>query len=177
MSNIILTGRDIVSRDIDPLDINIDEIKDLSNLIPRDGHIDLNIAEELATKFLRGMDLCSELSAMCLAEQTKRQDEKARAYNRAIIKTANQPGLKTDKMRTAFAEVDQEYIDAQNELNKIKAFSKFIDGKFNSFKAAHYLCKNMLDRGYGHERASNWNGSLREDDSESEEKLEDIKEW
>lgn len=175
MSNLILRGRDIVTKDVDPLDINIDEIKNLSNLIPRDGHIDLNIAEELATKFLRGMDLCSELSAMCLAQQTKKQDEKTRAYNRAIIKTVENPGIKTDKMRVAFAEVDEDYINAQNDLNEIKAFAKYIDGKFNSFKAAHYLCKNMLDRGYGHERASGWNGSVKDD--LEEENLEDIKEW
>lgn len=55
----------------DPLNADISEIKNLSNLLPRDGNIDTNNAEVMATKYLRGADLCSEFLAIATADRKR----------------------------------------------------------------------------------------------------------
>ena len=49
-----------VNTAFDPLKLDTSELKELSQAIPKDGNIDTNNAEVLATKFLRGADLCGE---------------------------------------------------------------------------------------------------------------------
>jgi len=158
----IITVGDILRSDskFDPMELDTSEIRELSNSMPKDGNIDLNNAEVLATKYLRGADLCGELLAMAIAYSSKTKDEKQRAYNQAfLVKSSNIGSIKTDKMRVAYAELDSEYSEACEKYNKAAAFKIWIESKKDSFIKAHYLCRNILKRGYEHENASNWNGS------------------
>jgi len=144
---------------LDPMTLDTTEIKELSNAMPRDGNIDINNAEVLATKYLRGADLCGELIAVATAFMSKTKDAKQRAYNQAfLIKSSMNKDIKTDKMRIAFAELDDDYTSACEEYNKALAFSKWVESKYSSFNKMHYLCKKILERAYSHEKAAGWNG-------------------
>lgn len=144
----------------DPLSIDTSEIKALSKSIPKDGNIDLNRAEILATKFLRGSDLCSEVMAIAVSYVGKTESDKKRAYSNAALIKSVAAGHKTDKARAWFADMDDEYIDACNKHNTAVAFVEWIEGKYKSFEKMHYLCKLILTRGYAHERQGNWAGSI-----------------
>jgi len=156
----IITVGDIVGANdnFDPLTLDTSEIKELSDAMPKDGNIDINNAEVLATKYLRGADQCGELMAISTAYLSKTKDEKQRAYNQAfLVKSSINKNIKTDKMRVAFAELDEDYSLACYNYNKAIAFSKWVESKYNSFNKMHYLCKKILERGYAHEKAGGWN--------------------
>lgn len=87
----LLNGKDLLadnSTGFDPMNISTDEIKALSNALPKDGNIDLNNAEVLATKYLRGADLCAEFLAIAIAYAQKSDTLKKKAYsNAALVKS------------------------------------------------------------------------------------------
>jgi len=163
-----LTVRDLIGVEFNPLDIDTSEIRELSNALPADGNIDLNNAEVLATKYLRGADICGEMLAIATAHVAKAKTKKNIAYNRAFVKYKDDKKIKTDKLRAAMAEVDDDYIDACNRYDEVLAFAKWINSKYDSFNKMHYLCKKILDRGYMHEKAASWNSSLDLDDEDNE---------
>lgn len=158
-----LTVRDLMRNEFNLLDIDTSEIRELSNALPRDGNIDTNNAEVLATKYLRGADICGEMLAIATAHIAKAKTKKSITYNMAFVKYKDDKKIKTDKLRAAMAEIDDDYIESCNKHDEILAFVKWIDSKYNNFIRMHYLCKKILDRAYPHERASGWNSSLDDD--------------
>lgn len=148
----------------DPMNIDTSEIRVLSNAIPKDGNIDLNNAEVLATKYLRGADLCSELAAIATAFVQKADTLKKKAYSEAALTKSKAAGIKTDKSRAWFADSDDDFIDASNRYSEAVAFVKWVSSKYDSFNKMHYMCKKILDRGYAHERAAGFNGSVNSDE-------------
>jgi len=159
------TFGDLVKQDkFDPMSVDTSDIKELSAAIPKDGNIDINIAENLATKFLRGVDLCGEMLTVATLAIAQAKDDKQRAYNYAfLVKSTSEEWrtkIKTDKMRVSFAELDKDYEEACVRYNKCLAFHKWIDSKMSSFNKMHYLCKKILDRGYEQEKAESWQGKV-----------------
>jgi len=161
-----LTVRELlgIDKSFDPLDFDTSEIRELSNAIPADGNIDLNNAEVLATKYLRGADICGELLAIATAHMARVKTKKNIAYNRAFVKHKDDSKIKTDKLRAAMAEIDDTYIDTCNDYDAALAFAKWVNSKYDSFNKMHYMCKKILDRGYTHEKMSGFNGGIDEDD-------------
>ena len=103
--------------------------------------------------------------AVATAFVARTKDAKQKAYNYAfLVKSSENKNIKTDKMRVAFAELDDEYQNACDDYNKAIAFHKWVDSKYNSFNKSHYLCKKILERSYAHEGASGWNGKPIDDD-------------
>ena len=167
MSEPTLTIGEILSKNVevfDPMNLDTSEIKELSNAMPKDGNIDLNNAEVMATKYLRGADMCSELLAIATAYVNKTDTLKKKAYSYAALVKASANGIKTDKSRAWFAEQDQDYLDACNKSTEALFFFKWVSGKLDSFSKMHYLCKRILDRGYAHEKASSWNGTIEKNE-------------
>lgn len=160
MSDKSLTVKELFDSDnFSPMDIDLSEIKKLSDALPKDGNIDINNAEVLATKYLRGADLCSELAAIAIAYAQKTDTLKKKAFSEAALVKAIKAGVKTDKSKAWYAEMDEDYIEAANKHSEAAAFVKWINNKYDSFVKMHYLCKKVLDRGYAHEKAASWNGS------------------
>ena len=156
-----ITARELLGggmEGFDPLTLDTTEIRELSNAIPRDGSIDINQAEVLATKMLRGADMCSELLAIATVYASKADTQKRKAYSYAAMVKASAAGVKTDKQRMWSADIDDEYIKACNKYSEAIGFVKWIDSKYESFTKMHYLCKKMLERAYPHEAAGGWNG-------------------
>lgn len=168
-----LTVRDLINGGsetikFDPLTIDTSEIKELSNAMPKDGNIDLNNAEVLAVKYLRGADMCAELLAIATAHANRTKHLKEVSYSRAFLKSKDDKSVKTDKMRAALADIDEDYIYACNAYNEALAFRQWVDSKYKVFNTMHYMCKSMLQRGYEHERASGFNGSLESQNKDDE---------
>jgi len=152
-----LTVRDVISGGspkFDPLTLDTSEIKALSNAMPKDGNIDINNAEVLAVKYLRGSDICGELLAIATAHLSKTKHLKEVAYSRAFLKAKDDKSVKTDKLRAALADLDEDYIEAINRYNEALAFSKWVDSKYNTFIKAHYMCRDVLKRNMEHEAAT-----------------------
>lgn len=158
-----------LKKKFDPMTLDTTEIKELSNAMPKDGNIDINNAEVLATKYLRGADLCGELVAIATAYSSKTKDAKQRAYNQAfLVKSAGNNNIKTDKMRVAFAELDDDYLNACEEYNESIAFLKWVESKYSSFIKMHYMTRSIVKRGYEHEQAASWNGRPPQPESDNE---------
>ena len=161
MNDKALTVGELLSGgNVSPMQIDTSEIKELSNCLPKDGQIDLNQAEILATRYLRGADICAELLAIGTNYAARMDTLKKKAYSEAALIRAPAAGMKTDKSKCLYAEMDEEFIKASNRYSEALAFVKWIASKHESFIRAHYMCKKMLDRGYDHERADSWNGTL-----------------
>jgi hypothetical protein len=158
MSEKSLTVKEIINPDTFNIGaIDTSEIRALSESIPRDGNIDINNAEILAVKFLRGADLCGELLAIATVAVAKNDALYKSAYSSACIKATNK-GAKTDQQRKWIADSDEEFLAAIEKYNEALGFSKWINSKADSFKKMHYQCKQLLERGYAHERMSNFSG-------------------
>ncbi len=68
------TQEDLSTKGFDPLDIDLSYIEETCAKIPKDGSLDLNEAERLATIFLRCSDYCGELLAMYVLSQFQLQE-------------------------------------------------------------------------------------------------------
>lgn len=171
--NKALTVRDLLycgDPNIDPMNIDTSEIKALSMAMPKDGNIDLNNAEILATKYLRGADVCAELLAVAVAYVQTTDTLKKKAYSQAALERSEvyftnknngkKPDKITDKMRTLYADMDDEFVKVCQKHDEALAFAKWVDGKYDSFNKMHYMCKKILDRGYAHEMNANFNGTV-----------------
>lgn len=149
----------MINSNFDPMNLDLTEVKKLSAAMPRDGNIDLNQAEVLATKYLRGADLCSELLAIATANMSRADSKKKKTWNYAfLVKSAKQKDVKTDKMRSAIAEIDEDYVEACERHAEAQAFVKWVSSKYESFVRMHYMCRDILKRGYSHENAAGFNG-------------------
>lgn len=162
-----LTVRELINgaqHGFDPMSINTTKIQELSQSFPSDGNIEISNAEALATKYLKGADLCSELLAIATAHVAKTKSKKEIAYNRAFVKYKDDKSVKTDKMRIALSELDDDYIEACNAYNEALAFTKWIDSKYGNFIKMHYHCRAIVKRATEHEGAANWDGTSDDND-------------
>lgn len=152
-----LTVKELLGTNVfDPMSVDTSEIKELACALPRDGNIDLNNAEVLAAKYLRGADVCAELLAIATSHVHKTDALKKRAFSTAALVKSQAAGCKTDKSKSWFAEMDDDYIQACNNHGDAVAFVKWVSSKYDSFIKMHYLCRNIVKRGMDHEGASGW---------------------
>ncbi len=157
-----LTVRELLNggdKKFDPMDIDLSGIKVLSEALPKDGNIDLNNAEVMATKYLKGADMCAELLAIATAYAQKSDTLKKKEFGEAALVRSLKAGIKTDKSRAWYADTDEQYIEACNRYSEAIAFARWVSNKYESFIRIHYLCKKILDRGYAHEKTGNFNES------------------
>lgn len=139
--------------DFDPETIDVSEIKELTDSIPKDGNVDTAIADVLATKFLRGADRCSEFLSILTWWAAKTEDMKRHAFSEAFIVKAGQKGLKTAAEKKAFAEGEGEYLKACEISNRAKGMKQWFQNKHESLISAHYLMKDIAKGGRSHQRA------------------------
>jgi len=126
-----------------PEQMDIADIQELSDSIPRDGHVDIPIAESLAVRFLRGADTCSEILCKIVWWLAKKEGEAQHAYTKAMLVKAGAAGHKTAKEKEKFASGDAEYLKASEEVARAKAMKKWLENKHSSLISAHYLMKDI----------------------------------
>lgn len=164
MAEKITTG-DILNIDgFDPMAIDVTYIKETMEEMPKDGLIDINNAERLATMFLRCADYCGDLLAKALRYLGHKETLKRAGKSSAVYRKIKEKVTPT-VAKEAFAD-DDEYIRVANEATDAEALLKWIDEKYQDLIKAHIMCKSILSRHATVERANSWQGSESETDYE-----------
>jgi hypothetical protein len=158
----------------DPKDVDVSEIKELTDSIPSDGNVDVHIAERMATKFLRGADQCAEKLSILTWWAAKMEDNKRHTYASKFFE-ATSHGCKSGVERKAYAEGTVGYLSACESSNRAKAMKQWLQNKHESLISAHYLMKHIAKGGKPHEQAS---GGVRDHSWEdSKERVCGEQEW
>ena len=128
--------------------IDVSEIDKISDFLPKNGVIDLNIAESALALTLEGQNLCQEKIAQVDRWIGIKETEKNKAWTYAALTLAKAAGVKTAKEKEWFAQADAGYIDACNNLTLAKACKKWFENKAGYFQTWHYALKTFLKRDY-----------------------------
>lgn len=142
------------------------EINEIAELFPENPNsISSSNAQFLAARFLKGMDLCAELSALAASYETKLEIQKRKAHGEALIIRSKNKGFKTAKEKEAYAYTDEEYVSIAEKHADAKVFRLYIDSKRKDFERAHYQMRKLADRDLESESASfNYDDSADSED-------------
>lgn len=164
--------------------IDVSEIDKISDFLPKNGVIDLNIAESALALTLEGQNLCQEKIAQVDRWIGIKETEKNKAWTYAALTLAKAAGVKTAKEKEWFAQADAGYIDACNNLTLAKACKKWFENKAGYFQTWHYALKTFLKRDYSIENISgisasayNATSSFRQNSNEEDEDMCGDMEW
>ena len=135
--------------------IDIGPITDIISMLPRNGIVDLNIAERGLLLTLEAQNLCQERIIEIDRLIGRLESEKNKAWSEAALNKAKQAGYKTAKDKEWFAQSDDDYIEACNNLTMAKACKKWLENKASYFSGWHYSLKTFLKRDYSIEMSSN----------------------
>lgn len=136
--------------------IDVTEIDEVSNWLPDNGVMDANIAEKGLVFTLHAQNICQEQIAKVDRWISIKEGEKNKAWSEAALVKATAAGHKTVKNREWFAQADDDYIEACNELAIAKAAKKWLENKASHFSGWHYAFKTFLKRDYGIEKLGNF---------------------
>jgi len=151
------TFRDRVNLDSFSIqDIDVSEIDDVSNWLPANGVMDLNIAEKGLVLTLHAQNVCQEQIAKVDRWISIKEGGRNKAWSEAALVKATAAGHKTIKTREWFAQADDEYIEACNEVAIAKAAKKWLENKAKHFEHWHYAFKTFAKRDYGLEKLGNF---------------------
>jgi hypothetical protein len=156
MAIILKDKMDVENFDI--LSIDISEFEDVINSIPQDGNVDLAIAEELATKFLRAADRCSEIIAQINWFYQKKKDFQKKVYAEACLIRAKEKGYTKVAEKNQYGFMDEEYLAAAEETNRAEVAKKYFETKLDSFKSAHWQMRAKLKSETSHKSMAGFNG-------------------
>jgi hypothetical protein len=137
-------------------EINVSEIDEVDNWLPANGIMDINIAEKGLIMTLHAQNICQEQIAKVDRWISIKDGNKNKAWSEAALVKAGIAGHKTVKTREWFAQADDDYIEACNELAIAKAAKKWLENKAQHFSSWHYAFKTFLKRDYGLERLGNF---------------------
>ena len=137
-------------------DIDMSEIEKLSKWLPSNGVVDLNIAEQGLIITLTAQNLCQEKIVVLDRLIGLKESEGNKAWADAALTRATAAGHKTVKTREWFAQADEVYINACNELILARATKKWLENKASHFSGWHYTFKTFLRRDYGLEKLGNF---------------------
>lgn len=144
-----------------PENVDVTWIQEVSEKIPAEGNIDINIAEELAATFLRAADTCSDLLVKAAKlkgyKEATMKSEKSLAVGR-LEKT----GVTAAKAQELKREGDSLYVAAVNACTDAKALELWLQNKYDNLIRAHHYCKDLLRRYAKGEQIGDFNqGSKR----------------
>lgn len=137
--------------------IDVSEIHKIANMLPRNGIADTNIAERGLIYTLEGQNLCQEKIAQLDVWISRKESICDKSYSLAALEKAKNAGHKTAKEKEWFAQADDDYINAQNDVAIAKACRRWFENKASYFSAWHYALKTFLRRDYELEGAATIN--------------------
>jgi hypothetical protein len=160
--NIVRLGDLLKVDGLNPLNIDVSYIQDVSHKVPKDGSIDLHEAEKLATIFLRCADYCGDLISQAVRlvgyKDAERKSKKADAIEGKIAK-----GTPATTARETYSN-DASYVAATNTHAEAEAFLVWIKQKCENLIKAHVLCKDLLKAHVDNRNQSGWEGTEEEFD-------------
>ena len=134
--------------------IDISGIEEVVSHLPKNGVLDPNIAEKGLLYTLEGQNLCQEKVVQVDRWIGQLESLKNKAWSQAALTKSKEAGYKTVKDKEWFAQADDKYIEACNNLVLAKACKKWLENKASYFLAWHYALKTFLRRDYSIESAS-----------------------
>lgn len=155
--------------DYDPMKVDTYFVEVACDKIPKDGQIDINEAEQLATVFLEAADKitdeisrCSAYVGLCEAE---RRDCKSSAIDGRITGTTG-PKVAATVAQQLYGN-DADYRAAHERQALGDAFLDWLRTKFRNLMAAHVLCKDIMKIHHAGREQGNWR-SVRPHDIDDE---------
>lgn len=134
--------------------IDVSSIDEVAHRLPKSGVVDPNIAEAGLLSTLEGQNLCQERIVQVDRWIGQLESLKNKAWSQAALVKAKEAGHKTAKDKEWYAQSDDDYIEACNNLVMAKACKKWLENKASYFLAWHYALKTFLKRDYSIETAS-----------------------
>ena len=141
-------------KDFSITEIDISPIEDIAGVLPKNGVIDINIAERGLVSTLEGQNFCQEKIVILDRWIGYLEGEKNKAWSAAALEKAKQAGYKTVKDKEWYAQADDTYVEVCNKLVMAKACKKWLENKTNYFSGWHYALKSFLKRDYSIENSS-----------------------
>lgn len=128
--------------------IDTSEIDKVNEMLPKNGIIDINIAEYGLVLTLNAVNYCQDKIPSIDRHIGQLESEKNKAWSAAAIDKSAEAGHKTIKLKEWYAQADEGYIEACNQLAVAKACKKWFENKASYFLAWHYTFKTFLKRDY-----------------------------
>jgi len=124
----------------------IDLIVEIHKELPTNvNDINPSYAQYLAGRFLKGMDLCADLYAIAIACELKKEVLKKKEHGNALLNKSKNHALKTAKEKEAFANTDEEYLDACDVFADAKSFRILVEMRRKDLEKAHYLMRKISE--------------------------------
>lgn len=154
-------SRDVISiENFDPLNVNIGYIAETIDLLPADGHIDIHQAEELATRFLRCADYCSDLVAQAThfmaVQETLVKSARADAIENKIAS-----GVSATAAKELFGN-DEVFIKISRQHATAAAWQDWLQNKYQNLLKAHHHCKEIMRSYMQGKPSASWGGDIKE---------------
>jgi hypothetical protein len=140
------------TKDFDLELIDISQIKDVEDFLPKNNVFDLNIAEAGLIHVLHAENFCQDTIIKIEKYISFLEKTKSQAWADAALNKAAQKGYKTAKEREWYALSDENYVDIINQINVAKAARKWFESKATYFRTWHYAFKSFLNRDYSLEK-------------------------
>ena len=137
--------------------VDVSSIQSLSDMLPKNGVVDVNIAEKSLIITLEGQNLCQEKVVLVDRWIGQLEGLKNKAWSSAALVKAKDKGYKTAKDKEWYAQSDDEYIEVLNKITLAKASKKWLENKAAYFSGWHYAMKTFLKRDYSLETLANFN--------------------
>ena len=137
--------------------IDVSPIQELSDMLPKTGVVDLNVAEKSLIITLEGQNLCQEKVVLLDRWIGQLEGLRNKAWSNAALVKAKESGYKTAKDKEWFAQSDDNYINILNKITLAKASKKWLENKASYFSGWHYAMKTFLKRDYSLENLANFN--------------------
>jgi len=135
--------------------IDVSQLEDILDWLPKNGAFDLNIAEEGLVKVLHAENTCQEIIAKLDRYIGAKESEKSQAWANAALKKAKAEGYTTAKDKEWFASADSDYVTVVNEITLARTAKKWFENKADYFRNWHYAFKTFLKRDYSLEKLGN----------------------
>jgi hypothetical protein len=136
--------------------IDVSGIQKLSDMLPKNGVVDVNIAERSLVITLEGQNLCQEKVVLVDRWIGYLEGERNKAWSEAALVKSKESGYKTGKDKEWFAQSDDKYIETMNSITLAKASKKWLENKASYFSGWHYAMKTFLKRDYSLENLANF---------------------
>lgn len=121
-------------------------VADIASKIPdSSSSISSLVAQELATLFLKGMEMCGDLVSVATHYESMMIQEKKKARAEAILIRAAEKNIKTAKEREIYADMDEVYLKAEVEAINAHMFLVLIENKRDDLKSAHYYMRKIAE--------------------------------
>jgi len=131
-------------------------ILDISNEMPTNMNaIAASYAENLAGRFLKGMELCGDVAAIAFRYEGQMEALKRKEYSTAYLVRAPEKGYKRQKDQEFYAFQDEEYLAACDKAGMAKAFRIMVTQKHAAFEKAHHMMRKLSEHESGGFNESN----------------------